>query len=223
MVEQDKNLYADVLSSPALSTERSNMAGQALAGVLAASFLTPDKPENAGVVLGMLGKADLLGGVLGYLAAKSSSLTQEGKQDLKTASNLSFIPGSAMYRDSLRNAYVDDKLSKGDNKHRSGLAELLGPAATSLIGGGIGAGVGALIGHGKNNTGDYAKLGGAIGMGSLALVSLFSAAVGRYLAGKRSNKNHAEYLKRSVVPHYIIPGVAAYNRGRRLAMMAEIN
>jgi hypothetical protein len=235
MPSDNKNYYSDVLTGHTNKGERTTLAGGHLATLvgseLAASVAglpTAERINAGGVALTAWSKLDKIGGILGHLAAYNSELTGKGKEMLKGYSLLSAIPGVYRYKQSLRDSYVDSKLSGGTNKHRTALSELLGSTVSVMgVSGLLGALALALTSRKINGTWDKAwdsaKLGYKIGVGIGGLGSIGSYIIGRSIAKRRTNKEHSEYLTRSVLPNYIIPGLASYNKGRRQAMMDDLD
>ena len=226
MSGEGNNYYSDVISRPAQSTEDRNKLGFYL-GSLIATQLSYPLHGNANlwsVVAPAIAGTNTLGGVLGHIATKGKKLTDAQRELLRQPTNLSILPGVGSYRDALRDSYVDDKLSGGTNKHRTGLSELLGGATAPLLFGGLTAlavpAIGALVGGVKDwsDARDGASSGFKIGLGAAGLLSAISYLIGKRLAGKRTNEEHRKYLEKSVLANYIIPGVATYNRGRRRAL-----
>ena len=159
--------------------------------------------------------AKALSGDSGSLGGLLAHVVKEGddKTGLSDYSGWSFIPGVGGYRNAKRDMYVDRKLSKGYNVHRSSLAEMLGIGTSGLLAGGLGASVGGLIG-GKRG----ALIGGASLLGASTLANLIGRVAG-LIRNKKTADEHAEYLKNgSLAAQYLLPGVASYHRARRAKM-----
>lgn len=138
----------------------------------------------------------------------------------KEYSASSLMPGSAgAYRDEARHIKVDDKLSGGKNKHKTRLSEVFGtltstvPAA--ILGGILMYTVSKLYNESPREN-MYSLGMGATGsaLGALALGA--AGKLGGLLLSKgRTREEHKKYLEKSVLPNYLIPGVAGVNLGIR--------
>jgi hypothetical protein len=133
----------------------------------------------------------------------------------------SLIPMYQQMREESRHSKVDSEVSGGENKRKSRVSEVLGnitsPLATSLLGAVLTPVILKLV-HGSRfgshdmmeAAGYGALFGGAGGLGA----NLLGGWLG--LARKaRTRDEHKDYLKKSVLKNYLIPGVAGYNIGRR--------
>lgn len=235
MINDNKNYYSDVLTGYTNKGERNTLAGGHLATLIGSELAArtaglplTEQLKAGGAALTAWSQFDKLGGVLGHVAASNSELTDKGKEWLKDYNLLSAVPGVYRYKQSLRDSYVDSKLSGGTNKHRTALSELLGSTVSVAgVSGLLGSLALALMSRKLNGNWskawDSAKLGYKLGLGIGSIGSLGTYIVGRSLVKRRTNKEHAEYLTKSVIPNYIIPGLSSYNRGRRQAMMDELN
>lgn len=235
MPDGNKNYYSDVLTGSTNKGERNTLAGGHLAMIIGSEVAARtsglplvDQLKAGGAALTAWSQLDKIGGILGHVAASNSELTDKGKEKLKDYSLLSAVPGVYRYKQALRDSYVDSKLSEGYNKHRTALSELLGSTVSVAgVSGLLGSLALALMSRKLNGNWskalDSAKLGYKIGLGIGGIGSLGAYIVGRSLVKRRTNKEHAEYLTKSVLPNYIIPGLSSYNRGRRQAMMDELS
>lgn len=189
--------------------------------------------SGLGAASGIAGSliAGVNAGTPGDIAARLIKLPIK-KESLKKGNPLTAIPfiGNHIvgpYRDAMRDMHVDRKLSGGDNVQKSRVAELYGGFGNALLSaviGGLLSGAG-LWAHGKlsgqqltaHDIGEFAGYGALAGAGLSGASSVIGKAIG-LLNKKKTNKEHADYLKRSVLAHWLVPGVAGYHAGRRAKM-----
>lgn len=133
----------------------------------------------------------------------------------------SLIPMYQQMREEARHSKVDSKVSGGENKRKSRVSEVLGnitsPLATSLLGAVLTPVILKLVNGSGFSTHDMmeaagygALFGGAGGLGANLLGGWLGLA-----RRARTRDEHKDYLKKSVLKNYLIPGVAGYNIGRR--------
>ena len=154
-----------------------------------------------------------------------SHLVEDGnsKEGLDKATPLSLIPGVGGYRNERRHMYVDNKLSKGKNIHKSRLAEKIGVITSLLPLTLLGGLVGGLTGGGEARERFKRILTGmGAGLGVSLLPSSIAGITG-LLKDRRTDEEHRKYLDDGpVLSQYFIPGVAAYNNARRRKMMRSL-
>ena len=138
-----------------------------------------------------------------------------------------YSPASVLFpvaynRARARDAYVDEKLSKGKVKHKFVLAEsgggkILNALLIGALSGIASAGYAAYSGGDRSKVQDLGIKGALWGAGSAFGANMLGEALGTLLP-KRTDKEHAEYLDGSVLPHHLIPGYAGFMAGRRNRM-----
>lgn len=153
------------------------------------------------------------------------------EEKLRSASTFSLIPGVGDNRNELRHIYVDNKLSKGKNKHKSRLAEILGSRTSAIAPIVLATIAGALLkdsiipGDRVTDTG-RTLLSGLLGAGVMGLGLMGVNGVSRLVGlakNRRTDAEHAKYLSEGpVLAQYIVPGMASYYRGRRARMAGNV-
>lgn len=213
-----------------------NTLGAGALGGLA-GFRDPFAGVGLGAASGLAGSliAGVNSGTPGDIAARLIKLPIK-KESLKKGNPLTALPfiGNQIvgpYRDAMRDMHVDRKLSGGKNVQKSRVAELYGGVGNAVIAavlGGLLSGAG-LWAHGKLTgqrltSHDISEFAGYSALASAGLSGL-SSVVGRaigLLKEKKTDKEHADYLKNSVLAHWLVPGVAGYHAGRRARMKGNI-
>ena len=157
-----------------------------------------------------------LGGSIAHLVNSGKNVDVES---LKKFSPVAFAPFAGSYRNALRDMYVDNKLSGGKNIHKNVLSERFGGATSSALA----STVGALAGLPFGPTG--ASIGAITGLSTGGLGNLVGKLTGMIKGTSLKDQNkldeaHAKYLNDSSAAwkNYLIPGMAAYNSGRRAIM-----
>jgi 5-formyltetrahydrofolate cyclo-ligase len=176
--------------------------------------------KEAGIKTELLG--DMLWGtgtsVPGLVGAGVAGLTptkdeEEMKdQSEKTWSNL--VPGVASYRKMKRLG----RSAKDEGGYGNVTSESIGPTTSTALASLLGAGIGGGVGMASNNMEYGAILGGLLGGGGSLLANLVGAPLAAMLSKRKTREDMEEDGKNTItkqVLNYAVPGSAVYNRLKR--------